>query len=98
MRGSSTLSDRRGLWAFALGVILVTGGVLLHAPMFMMGRHNHFVLNGMPIGWDMVLDMVAIVGGIGIAAFGLLPRDIGGQLAASQDIVVTPPEDAPLSG
>jgi putative MFS transporter len=26
-----------------------------------------------------------------------LPRDIGTQLAASQDIVVTPPEDAPLS-
>ena len=98
MRSTSTLSDRRGLWAFALGVILVTGGVLLHAPMFMMGRHNHFILNGMPIGWDMVLGMVAIVGGIGIAAFGLLPRDIGGQLAASQDIVVTPPEDAPLSG
>jgi putative MFS transporter len=96
MRGSSTLSDRRGVWAFALGVILVTGGVLMHAPMFLMGRHNHFVLAGMPIGWDMVLGMVAIVGGCGVAAYGLLPRDIARQLAASQDIVVTPPEDAPL--
>jgi putative MFS transporter len=95
--GTSTLSDRRGVWAFALGVILVTGGVLLHAPMFLMGRHNHFVLAGMPIGWDMVLGMIAIVGGCGIAAYGLLPRDIGRQLAASQEIVVTPPEDAPLS-
>ena len=80
-----------------LGVIAVTGGVLLHAPMFLMGRHNHFILNGMPIGWDMILGMVAIVGGVGIAAYGLLPRDIAGQLAASEDIVVTPPEDAPLS-
>jgi putative MFS transporter len=97
MRSSSTLSDRRGLWAFLLGVVLVTGGVLLHAPMFLMGRHNHFVLTGMPIGWDMVLGMVAIVGGCGIAAYGLLPKNIAGQLAASQDIVVTPPEDAPLS-
>jgi putative MFS transporter len=97
MIGSTTLSDRRGIWAFVVGVVMVTGGVLMHAPMFLMGRHNHFVLVGMPIGWDMVLGMAAIVVGCGIAAYGLLPRDIGTQLAASQDIVVTPPEDAPLS-
>jgi MFS transporter, putative metabolite:H+ symporter len=96
MISTSTLSDRRGLWAFALGVILVTGGVLLHAPMFLMGRHNHFILYGMPIGWDMIAGMVAIVLGCGIAAYGLLPRDIARQLAASQEIVVSPPEDTPL--
>ncbi|HJR82747.1 MAG TPA: MFS transporter [Sphingomicrobium sp.] len=96
MISTSTLSDRRGLWAFILGVILVTGGVLMHAPMFLMGRHNHFVLAGMPIGWDMIAGMAGIVGGCGIAAYGLLPRNIGRQLAASQDIVVSPPEDAPL--
>ncbi|HEY6048347.1 MAG TPA: MFS transporter [Sphingomicrobium sp.] len=93
---AATLSDRRGLWAFVLGVILVTGGVLMHAPMFLMGRHNHFILYGMAIGWDMVAGMVAIVAGCGIAAYGLLPTNIAKQLAASQDIVVTPPEDAPL--
>lgn len=98
MVSASTLSDRRGVWAFVLGVIMVTVGVLMHAPMFLMGRHNHFVLAGMPIGWDMILGMVGIVAGCGIAAYGLLPRDIAGQLAASEDIVVTPPEDAPLSG
>jgi putative MFS transporter len=96
MISTSTLSDRRGLWAFVLGVLLVTAGVLMHAPMFLMGRHNHFILYGMPIGWDMILGMVAIVAGCGIAAYGLLPREIASQLAASQDIVVTPPEDAPL--
>ncbi|HSQ98600.1 MAG TPA: MFS transporter [Sphingomicrobium sp.] len=96
MVSPSTLSDRRGVWAFVLGVIMVTGGVLLHAPMFLMGRHNHFVLAGMPIGWDMILGMVGIVAGCGIAAYGLLPRDIASQLAASQDIIVSPPEDAPL--
>ena len=96
MIGTSTLSDRRGIWAFVLGVIMVTGGVLMHAPMFLMGRHNHFILYGMPIGWDMVLGMVAIVAGCGIAAYGLLPRGIARQLAASQEIVVSPPEDAPL--
>jgi putative MFS transporter len=97
MVSSSTFSDRRGLWAFILGVIAVTAGVLLHIPMFMMGRHNHFILAGMPVGWDMVAGMVAIVGGLAIAAYGLLPRDIGNQLAASHEIVVTPPEDAPLT-
>src|SRR6476659_9751600 len=97
MISSSTLSDRRGVWAFVLGVILVTVGVLMHAPMFLMGRNNHFVLAGMPIGWDMVLGMAAIVGGCAVAAYGLLPRDIARQLAAGQDIVVSPPEDAPLS-
>src|SRR6185312_9106759 len=96
MISTSTLSDRRGVWAFALGVILVTGGVVLHVPMFLMGRHNHFILYGMPIGWDMIAGMAAIVGGIGIAAYGLLPKDITGQIAASQEIVVSPPEDAPL--
>jgi MFS transporter, putative metabolite:H+ symporter len=97
MVSATTFSDRRGVWAFILGVTLVTGGVLMHAPMFLMGRRNHFILYGMPIGWDMILGMVAIVGGCGIAAYGLLPRDIARQLAASQDIVVSPPEDAPLS-
>jgi len=97
MISTSTLSDRRGLWAFALGVALVTSGVLLHAPMFWMGRMTHFQLYGMPIGWDMIAGMVAIVSGVGIAAYGLLPKDIAKQLAVSQDIVVTPPEDAPLS-
>src|SRR5947209_2670522 len=94
---SSTLYDRRGLWAFVVGVILVTGGVLMHAPMFLMGRHNHFILNGMSIGWDMIAGMIAIVGGCGVAPYGLLPTDIARQLAAGHDVVVTPPEDAPLS-
>jgi putative MFS transporter len=73
MISASTLSDRRGIWVFVLGVVAVTGGVILHAPMFWMGRHTHFVLYGMPIGWDMILGMVGIVGGLGIAAYGLLP-------------------------
>ena len=97
MISKTSLSDRRGIWVFVLGVILVTGGVLMHAPMFLMGRHNHFILHGMPIGWDMIVGMVAIVAGCGIAAYGLLPRGIAKQLAASQEIVVSPPEDEPLS-
>jgi putative MFS transporter len=64
--------------------------------MFLMGRHTHFVLAGMAIGWDMIAGMVAIVGGCGIAAYGLLPRNIAAQLTAQYEIVVSPPEDAPL--
>ena len=97
MIGASTLSDRRGLLAFILGVTAVTAGVLMHAPMFWIARHMHFELAGMPVGNDMILGMVLIVGGVGVAAYGLLPRNVAGILSASQDIVVSPPEDAPLS-
>ena len=66
-------------------------------PMFLMGRHNHFDLSGMPMGADMIAGMVLIVGGIAVAAYGLLPRNLAAQRAASQDIVVAAPEDAPLT-
>ncbi|HKH27723.1 MAG TPA: MFS transporter, partial [Sphingomicrobium sp.] len=97
MISASTLSDRRGLLAFILGVIAVTAGVLMHVPMFLMGQHNHFMLAGMPMGVDMIVGMAFIVGGVGVAAYGLLPRNVSGLLSASQEIVVSPPEDAPLS-
>ncbi|HET6942943.1 MAG TPA: MFS transporter [Sphingomicrobium sp.] len=94
---SSTLRDRQGLLAFVAGVVAVTVGVLMHAPMFWMGRSMHFMLVGMPMGMDMVAGMVLIVGGVAVAAYGLLPRNVAGILSASQEIVVSPPEDAPLS-
>ncbi len=97
MISASTLSDRRGLWAFIVGVIAVTVGVLLHVPMFLMGEMTHYRLYGMPMGADMIVGMAPIILGVAIAAYGLLPRNIAKQLAASQDIVVSPPEDAPLS-
>lgn len=97
MLSTSTLSDRRGLLAFILGVLAVTTGVLLHAPMFWKGRTMNFMLVGMPMGADMIAGMALIVAGIAVAAYGLLPRNISGILTASQDIVVSPPEDAPLS-
>jgi putative MFS transporter len=96
MQSSSTLSDRRGLWAFALGTIGVTAGVLLHMPMFLMGAMTHYKLVGMPMGTGMYIGMGLIVGGVIIAGYGLLPRDISAQRAASTNIVVAAPEDAPL--
>src|SRR3954468_3315995 len=94
---TSTLSDRRGLWFFVVGVLAVVAGVLLHLPMFLMGRMTHFRLYGMPMGSEMYVGMAAIILGVGIAAYGLLPKNISKQLAASQEIVVSPPEDAPLT-
>ena len=91
------LRDRRGPWIFALGVIAVTIGVVLHIPMFLMGRGMGYRLYGMPMGADMYVGMALIIGGVAVAAFGLLPRDISRQLAVSQGVVVSPPEDAPLS-
>jgi putative MFS transporter len=93
----TVLQDRRGLWAFILGVIAVTAGVLLHIPMFLMGKDMGFRLYGMPMGADMYGGMALIIGGVAVAAYGLLPRNIAQQIATSQDIVVSPPEDAPLT-
>ncbi len=94
---SSTLAHRRGPWAFVAGVIAVTAGVLLHMPMFLMGRHNHFDLSGMAMGADMIAGMVMIVSGVAVAAYGLLPRNVSHLVSASHEIVVSAPEDAPLS-
>src|SRR5687767_9067178 len=63
----STFSDRRGLWTFILGVTAVTAGVLLHAPMFLMGRDMGFRLSRMPMDSGMMAGMGLIVGGVAIA-------------------------------
>jgi putative MFS transporter len=94
---STTLSDRQALWAFVLGCIAVTIGVLMHIPMFLMGRTMHYRLVGMAMGWDMVFGMGLIIVGVGVAAYGLLPRDIARQRAESGAIEISAPEDAPLS-
>lgn len=93
---STTLSDRQALWAFMLGCLAVTAGVLMHIPMFLMGCMTHYRLAGMAMGWDMVFGMFLIVAGVGVAAYGLLPRDIARHRAESGAIEITAPEDAPL--
>lgn len=92
----STLSDRQAVWAFILGCIAVTIGVVAHLPMFAMARSMHYRLAGMPMDGMMLGGMALIVLGTMIAAYGLLPRDMAAQRAAAADIVVAAPEDAPL--
>jgi MFS transporter, putative metabolite:H+ symporter len=92
----SVLRDRRDVWSFVLGCAAVTAGVLLHLPMFWMGRAVGFRLAGMPMDLGMLAGMGFIVVGIGVAAYGLLPKAASPQPRV-QRISVHAPEDAPLS-
>ena len=74
MTQSGVLRDRPHLWAFVVGCIAVTAGVVMHLPMFWMGRFNHFHLADMPMDGGMMAGMALIVGGIVVAGYGLLPR------------------------
>jgi MFS transporter, putative metabolite:H+ symporter len=80
--------------AFWIGSAMVATGVVLHMPMFWMGRFNHFRLAGMPMSNGMYVGMGCIIFGVAAAAYGLLPP------ARKQEISymsITPPEDAPLT-
>ncbi|KQN71008.1 MFS transporter [Sphingomonas sp. Leaf62] len=94
---NSTLSDRQAVWAFVLGCVAVTIGVVAHLPMFAMARSMGYHLAGMPMDGMMIGGMVLIVLGTLVAAYGLLPRNLAAQRAAAADIVVAAPEDAELS-
>lgn len=93
---SSVLSERQALWAFVLGCVAVTIGVIAHLPMFLMARSMHYQLAGMPMGADMIAGMGMIVVGVAVAGYGLLPRNVAAQREAAATITVTAPEDAKL--
>jgi len=61
-------------WAFWFGVAAVTGGVLLHLPMFLGARSDHYVLRGMPMDNWMLVGMALMVVGYGAVIYGLSPR------------------------
>jgi MFS transporter, putative metabolite:H+ symporter len=94
---NSILTDRQAVWAFAIGCITVTGGVVLHLPMFLMARDMGFRLAGMPMDTGMLAGMGLIVGGVLLAAYGLLPRNLAAQRQAAADIEIAAPEDASFS-
>lgn len=88
-------NGRRNALAFWLGCAIVTVGVILHIPMYLMGADMGYVLVGMPMEADMYWGMALIVVGIGLAAFGLLPK----APPVHERIIehISPPEDAPLT-
>lgn len=92
MAAVPALRDRRRLAAFVLGCIAVTAGVLLHLPMYWMGRFDGFRLADMSMDAGMLWGMAAILAGSVLAAWGLLPA---GPLRGPR-VDVAPPEDAPL--
>jgi putative MFS transporter len=87
-------AKRRSAFAFWLGSVAVTAGVLLHLPMVWMARDMGFMLAGMPMDSGMLWGMALIVAGIGFAGYGLLPRAADRPLTHE---AIMPPEDAPLT-
>lgn len=90
----SLFSDFQHALAFWAGCLAVTVGVLLHIPMFLMGRYTHWKLAGMPMSTPMLIGMGLIIAGTGATAYGLLPRR---RLHAQEFEEIPPPEDAPLT-
>ena len=60
--------------AFWAGCALILAGVASHMPMFMMGRHTHWQMVGMPMDAWMLWGMAMIPAGVVLAGFGLMPR------------------------
>lgn len=91
------LADRRHLGAFVVGCIAVTIGVVLHLPMFWMGRDNGFRLADMPMDAEMLWGMALIVAGILVAGYGLVPKRVDAAAALPEALTVIAPEDAHLT-
>ena len=89
-------NERRSAVAFWLGSLIVAIGVVLHLPMYWMGRSMGFMLAGMPMDSEMYAGMALIVLGIVSAGYGLLPN---AAVSADHHLPETlaPPEDAPLT-
>lgn len=91
---TSLFSSWQRAFAFWAGSVAVTVGVLLHIPMFLMGRSTHYRLAGMPMGKGMLIGMGLIVAGFAATAYGLLPPRPTESVDYEE---IAPPEDAPLT-
>ena len=83
----------RSRWAYLAGCVAVTAGVVAHLPMVMMARDMGYRLAGMPVDGAMIAGMALILGGIILAAYGLLSPP---ALTSADAIEVVAPEDLPL--
>ena len=93
-RRLSLFAGRQKSLAFWAGSAMVVTGVILHLPMFWMGRTTHFRLAGMPMSPGMLTGMALIVIGVALAASGLVPSGRQRQIGP---VSIVPPEDAPLT-
>lgn len=92
---TTVLDERRNALAFWLGCAVVTTGVILHLPMFLMARSTGYVMAGMPMDAGMLWGMVLIPGGVALTGWGLLPKIPKDAPRVIEKIA--PPEDAPLT-
>ena len=83
--------------AFWLGVVAVTTGVILHLPMYLMGKDSGYRLAGMPMDTPMRVGMAAIIAGLAASLYGLLPRSRMPRASGASRIVVSALDDAPLT-
>jgi putative MFS transporter len=60
--------------AFWIGVVLLIGGVLAHLPEFFSMESMGYGMAGMEMSTGMLLGMVAIVAGLALSTWGLVPR------------------------
>ncbi|AKJ27311.1 MFS transporter [Caldimonas brevitalea] len=60
--------------AFWIGCVLITGGVLSHAPMFVMSASMGYRMAGMPMDNFMLGGMALIPFGLALACYGMVPR------------------------
>ncbi len=88
------MNERRNALAFWLGCAIVTVGVVLHIPMYLMGAEMDYVLVGMPMDAGMYWGMALIVVGVVFTGYGLLPAPHDGPKVIEK---IAPPEDAPLN-
>lgn len=86
---------RRNILAFWVGCAIVTVGVLLHIPMYLMGADMGYRLAGMAMDAGMYAGMGLILVGVALASWGLLPA----RLPESERVYenFAPPADAPLT-
>ncbi|MDB5471625.1 MAG: major facilitator superfamily 1 [Caulobacter sp.] len=82
--------------AFWAGCLVVTIGVLLHLPMFLMARDMDWAMAGMPMDAGTFAGMGLIVVGIGMTSWGLLPP--AEVRHAEPHLHMSASEDAPLTG
>jgi putative MFS transporter len=83
--------------AFWFGVLAVTLGVILHLPMYLMGKDTGYRLAGMPMDTPMMIGMAAIIAGILASFYGLYPRPGAVDTSRVSRIRIKALDDAPIS-
>ncbi len=84
--------------AFWLGSAAMAVGVTVHLPEFLSTADTGYRMAGLPLSGTMVFGMLAILGGLGLAAYGLVPRraSLRGADATSR-YQLRAMDDAPLT-